>query len=97
MSEAAVDRRVLRLQEPDDVAVALSALAAGETIRLASGDLAVLDDVPAGHKVALRDLPQGAPVHKYGEVIGHAVRPIRAGQHVHVQNLASGRLRGDMA
>lgn len=44
--------------------------------------------VPAGHKVAVRDLRAGDLVRKYGRVIGRATRPIRAGEHVHGHNLA---------
>ncbi|MGH3321843.1 MAG: UxaA family hydrolase [Streptosporangiaceae bacterium] len=43
--------------------------------------------VPKGHKVALTDIPEDAPVRKYGQVIGYASRPIREGDHVHTHNL----------
>ena len=43
---------------------------------------------PAGHKVALADVPTGGQVRKYGQVIGVATRPIQAGEHVHTHNLA---------
>lgn len=44
--------------------------------------------IPSGHKIALRDIPQGQPVIKFGQRIGRATAPIRAGDHVHVHNLA---------
>jgi galactarate dehydratase len=50
---------------------------------------AILDDgtvllcaIPAGHKVALADFDNGAPVVRYGEVIGRAARPIARGSWV---------------
>lgn len=43
--------------------------------------------VPFGHKVALRDIPAGAAVVKYGVVIGYASITIQAGEHVHVHNV----------
>ena len=46
-------------------------------------------DVPAGHKIALVDIPQGAAVVKYGYPIGVATADIRAGEFVHTHNLAS--------
>ena len=51
--------------------------------------VAVADDdgAPPGHKVALRDLPAGTLVHKYGQVIGRTTVDVRAGDHVHVHNL----------
>jgi altronate hydrolase len=79
----------LVLREGDDVAVALGDLVPGDLV--ASGPppgVVVRTAVPAGHKVALRDLPAGAQLHKYGEVIGAATVPIEAGDHVHVHNLA---------
>jgi (2R)-sulfolactate sulfo-lyase subunit beta len=55
--------------------------------------LDVLDPVPLGHKLALRDLPAGEQVIKYGIAIGRATRDIRAGEHVHVHNI-KGRALG---
>ncbi|MET7968359.1 altronate dehydratase family protein [Micromonospora sp. NPDC005305] len=76
------------LYESDDVAVATTAMRAGEPVALAgAADTALRNDVPAGHKVALRDLPAGSPVRKYGQVIGRALVDVRAGEHVHVHNL----------
>jgi len=46
-------------------------------------------DVPAGHKIALRDIPKGSAVMKYGYPIGVATADIRAGEFVHTHNLAS--------
>ncbi|HET9391129.1 MAG TPA: UxaA family hydrolase [Steroidobacteraceae bacterium] len=48
-------------------------------------------DVPIGHKVALRDLAIGDTVIKYGEDIGRVVAPIRRGEHVHTHNLKTKR------
>ena len=59
--------------------------------------LAVLGDIPYGHKIALADLEPGAPVIKYGESIGAASRAVKRGEHVHVHNLDSMRGRGDLA
>ena len=42
-----------------------------------------------GHKYALRDITAGAAIVKYGMPIGHATRAIRAGDHVHVHNMAT--------
>ena len=49
---------------------------------------AAADGLPVGHKVALRAIAKGAPVVKFGQSIGVASRAIRAGEHVHVQNVA---------
>ena len=52
--------------------------------------------IPSGHKIALVDMPVGAPVIKYGSPIGTATRDILAGAHVHTHNVASTRGRGDL-
>ena len=49
-----------------------------------SDNVEVRDD---GHKYALRPIPAGAPVVKYGLPIGHAIRDIAPGEHVHTHNL----------
>ncbi len=51
----------------------------------------VVDAIPLGHKVALRDIRSGQPVIEYGTPIGLATGDINAGQHVHVHNLKGQR------
>jgi altronate dehydratase len=51
--------------------------------------LRIREALPLGHKIALRDLPAGHHVRKYGEVIGALQQPVTAGEHVHVHNLKS--------
>ena len=46
-------------------------------------------DVPAGHKIALRDIPKGSAVIKYGYPIGVATADVKAGEFVHTHNLSS--------
>jgi (2R)-sulfolactate sulfo-lyase subunit alpha len=48
-------------------------------------------DVPIGHKIALKDLAVGDTVIKYGEDIGKVVAPIAKGDHVHTHNLKTKR------
>lgn len=81
----------LILHPDDSVAVALKALNPGDAVFA----ITVKEAVKPGHKVALTDVPVGAPVVKYGHPIGNATTAIRAGQWVHSHNLAtrlSGRL-----
>ena len=54
----------------------------------------ITDNIPFGHKFAIRDIPEGSLILKYGEPIGVARIDIKAGQHVHVHNLESKRGRG---
>lgn len=85
----------LCLHPTDDVLVLLDAGAAG-SVAVAAGaaPVALLEEIPFGHKVARRALASGAPVRKFGQVIGHATRPIAEGAWVHVHNIASSRTGG---
>jgi altronate hydrolase len=86
---AAEARALLRLDLRDDVASALRPLVAGELVEVDGQALTVLEDVPYGHKIALRDLEAGAEVRKFGWPIGALTAPVRAGEHVHSHNLAT--------
>ncbi len=48
-------------------------------------------DIPLGHKLALKDFAVGDTVIKYGCDIGKVVQPIKTGEHVHVHNLKTKR------
>jgi (2R)-sulfolactate sulfo-lyase subunit alpha len=53
--------------------------------------LKATQDIPIGHKVALRDMSVGDTVYKYGIDIGKVVAPIKAGEHAHVHNIKTKR------
>ena len=48
-------------------------------------------DIPIGHKVALKDMVVGDTVWKYGIDMGKVVAPIKTGQHSHVHNIKTKR------
>ena len=48
-------------------------------------------DIPIGHKVALKDMATGDTVWKYGIDMGKVVADIKAGQHAHVHNIKTKR------
>ena len=48
-------------------------------------------DIPIGHKIALKDMKTGDTVIKYGIDMGKVVAPIKAGEHAHVQNIKTKR------
>lgn len=49
------------------------------------------EDIPLGHKLALKDFAPGETVIKYGCEIGRVIQPIQAGRHVHTHNLKTQR------
>ncbi len=51
----------------------------------------VTQDIPIGHKVALKDMAAGETIYKYGVDIGKVVAPIKTGQHAHVHNIKTKR------
>ncbi|HEY5632591.1 MAG TPA: UxaA family hydrolase [Burkholderiaceae bacterium] len=49
------------------------------------------NDIPIGHKLALRDFKPQDTVIKYGTDIGKAVAAIKKGEHLHVHNVKTKR------
>src|SRR5579863_9424493 len=76
---------LIRLGERDNVAIARADISKGQMLE--ESRLVTRDDMPRGHKIALRDLAPGEIVIKYGQVIGAASLAIHAGDHVHLHNL----------
>lgn len=48
-------------------------------------------DIPIGHKIALKDMAVDGTVIKYGIDMGRVVAPIKAGEHAHVHNIKTKR------
>ena len=84
-------------ESTDTVGVATVDIQAGQT---ATGlymdsqqqiELKVLEEVPLGHKIALKNHAMADTVLKYGHDIGKVVAEIKTGQHVHIHNLKTKR------
>ena len=56
-----------------------------------SFEMTAAEDVPIGHKIALKNLSAGDTAVKYGEDIGKLVADVARGCHVHVHNLKTKR------
>ena len=80
-------RNLLLLDPKDNVAVALSAIQEGQPLEIGEYRIMARREIPLGHKVALRDIPEGGEVVKYGEAIGRAKVLIRAGEYIHIHNV----------
>ena len=81
--------KVYKIHPKDNVAVAVDGLAKGETVDVQGEKIKALSDVPAGHKLAIRDIAQGENVSKYGFPIGTARENIARGSWVHTHNVKS--------
>nr|WP_232833828.1 UxaA family hydrolase [Saliphagus sp. LR7] len=90
------DRKAIVLDGTDTVATMLEGGEVGHSLAV-EGDVELAEEIPFGHKVALRDHERDEAVRKYGEAIGVATEPIRAGEWVHTHNCDSARGRADGA
>jgi galactarate dehydratase len=78
---------ILRVNPQDNVAVVIDAGGIQAGTALPFGIVAQ-ENIPEAQKVALYPLAQGAPVIRYGQVIGHAREAISAGTWVHEGNIS---------
>lgn len=78
---------VIKINQEDNVAVALRPIEKGETLAIGDMKVTTLEEIPQGHKVALKPVKAGEEVIKYGFRIGFAKEDIDKGQWVHVHNL----------
>lgn len=72
-------RLIVKLQDADNVAVAVKELSAGTG---AAEGLTALETIPQAHKIALTDIAKGEPVIRYGVVLGYARKDIKKGSWV---------------
>ncbi|MBN2751678.1 MAG: UxaA family hydrolase [Rhodospirillaceae bacterium] len=93
-------RNAIIIDPEDNIATVLRDIAAGGDVVAGCGDEVVtfpaLQDIPFGHKVAVRAVAEGETILKYGAVIGAASTGIERGAHAHVHNVVSLRGRGDL-
>jgi altronate dehydratase len=75
----------IRLHAEDDVVIARVEIPAATMLTKENVRAAVR--VPAGHKIAVRAVAKGKPVHRYNQIIGFATQDIAPGDHVHVHNV----------
>lgn len=78
---------VLKINPADNVVVAIQPQSAGAVITVDDKQIIVLEDVPAGHKIAIADLAEGENVIKYGFPIGHAREAKKAGSWMNENNI----------
>jgi len=77
----------LLIHKDDNVVVALKPLAKGKVVTAGGETILLKTGIPAGHKIARRQIGKGENVIKYGHPIGHATTEIPAGEWVHTHNL----------
>jgi len=78
--------RVLKVHPADNVIVALSDLAARETVSLSGVSYTLNEPIQAKHKFAVADMAAGDKIVMYGLVVGTAKTPIAGGTRISVEN-----------
>lgn len=78
---------LLKLNERDNVVVALRPLEAGEILSIDGQEITILQETPQGHKIALTDLNVNDNVVKYGYPIGHVIKEAKVGEWLHTDTV----------
>ena len=76
---------MIQIHPKDTVAVALRPIAKGTCL----DGITALEDIPAGHKMALKPIAKAEDIIKYGVSIGHATDDVAPGAWVHIHNMAT--------
>ncbi len=80
----------IKINENDNVAVALDVIPENTAVNVAGSDVTTTMEIPAGHKFALEDMPEATPVIKYGFRIGNTTAAVKKGEWIHTHNLKTG-------
>ncbi len=95
-------KKAIILEKTDNVATALENIISDEQVVFINkngdtiGNILSLDNINAGHKIAIKNINKNDLVIKYGCPIGIASNNIGAGKLAHVNNIESRRGRGDL-
>jgi altronate hydrolase len=92
-SEHVLNNPFIRLDPNDNVVVAR--IDVPSDTKVVSEGVVTLQQVPAGHKVATRDIRRGEAILKYNTTIGFASEDVPAGSWVHSHNISFGDLVKD--
>lgn len=79
--------KYLQINPVDNVAVAIVDLPAGEQMTINGIEVTLNENIPAGHKFALKDFVEGVDVIKYGYPIGHATVARKKGDWMNENNI----------
>jgi altronate dehydratase small subunit len=81
------------------VATVISNLKKGMNVHMSFGDriftITAKEEIPYGHKIAIKNIKHNENVITYGEPIGRATKDIGSGDHVYIHNLKDQNLTGN--
>ncbi len=82
-----MNESTLKIHPSDNVAVALTDLHKGNTVKNNGIDYTLINDIPAKHKFTIIDIPEGGDIIMYGVLVGRAVTAIPKGGLINTQNI----------
>ena len=87
-----MEQTAFQIHVQDNVATVLNVLKTGDVRLLGDTNtkrISAMEEIPSGHKIALRSIACGEKIMKYGVPIGCATKDIPAGTWVHLHNMRS--------
>jgi altronate hydrolase len=87
LSPPTPENAAIRIHPSDNVAIARLTLPESQRVVCGERTVVTRQSIPAGHKLAIAPIPEGAPVIRYGQPIGAARTAIEPGVWVHSHNL----------
>lgn len=87
-------KKAIVMHADDNVATVLEKIEKGEDIKIEKSPndteiITALTKIKFLHKVAIKPIPEGTAVIKYGQIIGKSTEAIQKGTHVHTKNVKS--------
>jgi galactarate dehydratase len=69
----------IKVSEKDNVAITVDVVSKGTVV---VDDVVAHQEIPQGHKIALKDIQKGGEIIRYGVVLGYAINPIAKGDWI---------------
>lgn len=82
-------QKLILLHDNDNVLVVRSSINIGDTEMIGGFNIVFDQEIPVGHKIALKNIAPGDIIVKYGVPIGSATVDISPGDHIHLHNMKS--------
>jgi len=73
----------------DNCATVLEDIPKHAQLQVKKNTILINQNIPLGHKFALKDIIKGDLVKKYGQIIGITTQDIKTGDWIHTHNLKS--------
>lgn len=86
------EARAFQIEPQDNVATALTPIPKGAFVLFGSGwesPFQAAEEIPQGHKIAVRPVQKGEAIIKYGVPVGEATADIETGRWVHLHCMKS--------